>query len=268
MKKYLRGEWIVKRKTLVLGVAMACLMLFAGGAALAHEIAIKPGASQATVGKALPITVHSAHVFIVSEELETPADVKVFVLEDGKPVAVQLAPNEKTKTFDGSVTFTKPGAGIILVHRLPQIWTLTPDGMKKGTKKDFPGATKSNRYEKFAKAIVPVNGSTAGFDTVVGDRLELVPLTDPAKVKVGQDVDVKVLLDGQPTPAVVLATYDGFTKTPNTYAYYTETNDAGIAKVRITHPGLWMVRTEVKSVPADGAVAQEALRSTLTFFVK
>ena len=233
-----------------------------------HEIAIKPGECAAQAGKAVPFGVHSAHVFIQSEELEPPADVKAFVVTDGKPVEVKLTPDAKTCVFNGVATFAKPGAGLILVHRLPQVWSLTPEGMKKGTKKELPGATKSFIYEKFAKAVVPVGGSDAGFDAVVGQKLELVPLTDPGKAEVGQDVDVKVLYQGKPTPAVVLATYDGFAKTPNTYAFYTETGDDGIAKVRITHPGLWMVRTEIKGPSADTSVDQEALRSTLTFCVK
>ncbi|KHK01984.1 DUF4198 domain-containing protein [Desulfovibrio sp. TomC] len=244
------------------------LVLALVGVATAHETVIKPGAASTVPGKAVPFGVHSAHVFIESEELETPADVQAFVFVDGKAVPVSLAADQKALTFTGEATFAKPGTGIILVNRLPQVWSLTPEGMKKGTKKELPGATRSNLYEKFAKALVAVGDQTAGFDTVVGQRLELVPLTDPATVAVGQDLAVKVLYDGQPTPATVLATYDGFTKNPNTYAYYTETDDTGAAKVRITHPGLWLVRTEMKGAPADGAVDQEVLRSTLTFFVK
>ena len=247
--------------------ALAVVLILAGVSA-AHETVIKPGAATAAVGKGVPFGVHSAHVFIESEELDAPADVKAFVFADGKAAPVPLVANDKGLTFDGEATFAKPGAGIIAVHRLPQVWSLTPEGFQKGTKKELPGATKSNRYEKFAKALVAVGGGTDGFDAVVGQRLELVPLTDPAKVKVGQDLPVRVLFDGQPSPATVLATYDGFTKTPNTFAYYTETDDTGVAQIRITHPGLWLVRTEITSSPADGSLDQEVLRSTLTFFVQ
>lgn len=254
---------LIKRLTLFLAGA-----LLVAGPALAHETVVKPGAETAAPGKALPFGVHSAHVFIESEELEAAPDVKAFVFEGGKLAEVVLKANEKGLTYDGEAVFAKPGTGIVYVHRLPQIWSLTPEGMKKGTKKELPGATKSNRYEKFAKGLVAVGGQTAGFDALVGARLELVPMADPAKAKVGEDLPVKVLLDGQPMPATVLATYDGFTKNPNTYAYYTETDDNGVAKVRLTHAGLWMVRTEAKAVPADGSADQEVLRSTLTFFVK
>jgi uncharacterized GH25 family protein len=244
------------------------MVLAMAGIGSAHEVVIKPAVPEATVGQAVPFGVHSAHVFVESEELEAAADVKAYVFTDGKAVEMPLKANEKALTYDGAATFAKPGAGLIVVHRLPQVWSLTPEGMKKGTKKELPGATKSFQYEKFAKVIVPVAGNTAGFDTVVGQRLELVPLTDPAKVKVGEDMSVKVLFNGQPTPATVLATYDGFTKNPNTYAYYTETDDTGVAKIKITHSGLWLVRTEIKGPAESGSVDQEALRSTVAFFVK
>lgn len=256
------------RKVFACGCLTVGLVLALAGVGVAHETIIKPGAPEAAVGKSLPFGIHSAHVFIVSEELETAADVKAFVWSDGKAVETPLTADEKAFVFKGEATFSKPGAGLILVHRLPQVWSMTPEGMKKGTKKELPGATKSTSYEKFAKAVVPVGGSTAGFDTVVGQKLELVPLTDPAAVKVGGEMDVKVLLDGQATPATVLATYDGFTKNPNTYAYYTETDDTGVARIKITHPGLWLVRTELKLPGTSGSVDQEGLRSTLTFFVK
>jgi uncharacterized GH25 family protein len=257
----------MRNLTKALGLAVVVALALCGPA-LAHETVVKPGAAAATPGKAVPFGVHSSHVFIESEELEAAPDVKAFVFVDGKAVPVALAANEKGLTYDGEAIFAKPGTGLIFVHRLPQVWSLTPEGMKKGTKKELPGATKSNRYEKFAKALVAVGDQTAGFDAVVGARLELVPLSDPAKAQVGEDLPVKVLYDGKPTPATVLASYDGFTKNPNTYAYYTETDDNGVAKVRLTHAGLWMVRTEIKAAPADGSVDQEVLRSTLTFFVK
>ncbi|MHC1791539.1 hypothetical protein [Solidesulfovibrio sp.] len=43
---------------------------------------------------------------------------------------------------------------------------------------------------------------------------------------------------------------------------------SGVAAVRLTHPGLWLVRAEMKGAPADGSVDQEVLRATLTFFVQ
>jgi uncharacterized GH25 family protein len=73
---------------------------------------------------------------------------------------------------------------------------------------------------------------------VVGDALEVVPLTNPATVKPGNELTVKVLFKGQPLTTNVYATYDGFSKEANTYAYYAEGHKDGTAKVKITQPGL------------------------------
>ena len=52
-------------------------------------------------------------------------------------------------------------------------------------------------------------------------------------------------------PATVLATYDGFTKTPNTYAYYTETDDNDIAIPATTGSSAWPV-SGTKTPAASG----------------
>ena len=55
---------------------------------------------------------------------------------------------------------------------------------------------------------------------------------------------VRVLFKGLPLTTNVYATYDGFSKEENTYAYYTEGHKDGTAKVKITQPGIWMVRVQ------------------------
>jgi uncharacterized GH25 family protein len=73
-----------------------------------------------------------------------------------------------------------------------------------------------------------------------------VPVTNPAAAKVGDEITFKVLFEGQPLSMPVFATYDRFSESETTYAYYTEAANDGTAKVQITHPGLWMVRVETK----------------------
>ncbi len=53
-----------------------------------------------------------------------------------------------------------------------------------------------------------------------------------------------ILFDGKPLSIGVYATFDGFSTNPDTYAYFTETDEQGIAKVKIMHQGIWMVRVE------------------------
>jgi hypothetical protein len=64
----------------------------------------------------------------------------------------------------------------------------------------------------------------------------------------------------------IWATYDGFESVlQNTYAYYTESNSEGIAKIKITSPGLWIVRASKANEPGiPGEYDFRTLNSILT----
>ncbi|MCK5098120.1 MAG: DUF4198 domain-containing protein, partial [Desulfobacteraceae bacterium] len=80
-------------------------------------------------------------------------------------------------------------------------------------------------------------------------------------------MEFKILYDDKPLSTEVFATYDGFTATPNTYAYFTECNDKGIAKVKITHPGTWMIRVQKKIEQATKDYDIHVMRAVLVFKV-
>ena len=46
----------------------------------------------------------SSHVFLISQELEAPKDVKVGFYADRKRTDVAVKPNEKTLAYGGTVT--------------------------------------------------------------------------------------------------------------------------------------------------------------------
>jgi uncharacterized GH25 family protein len=218
-------------------------------------------------GAALPVAGLSSHVFMVSEELEDAKDVKLGVLADGKRSDIPSTANAKTLSYEGTVTAPTPGTFIVTGQRLPQIWASTPNGTKQATKKT-PGATNVRKIEKFSKALVNVSPSDNGFAAVIGDTLEIVPVTNPATVRVGDEIQVKVLFKGQPLTTNVYATYDGFSKEENTYAYFTEGRSDGTAKVKITQPGLWMVRVENATSEVTDDYDRYVGRAVLLFEVK
>jgi len=51
-----------------------------------------------------------------------------------------------------------------------------------------------------------VNGTPAdnGFSAVIGDTLEIVPVTNPATIRPGDEMTVRVLFKGQPLTTNVL----------------------------------------------------------------
>jgi hypothetical protein len=108
-------------------------------------------------------------------------------------------------------------------------------------------------YTKFAKTFVGVGtprGDTA-YREPVGHVLEIVPLSDPSRWNVGDEVLVRVLLEGKPAAGLrVSSGREGLP--PHEYAQHGTTGADGVAHLKLGAPGLWFVRTHVIRPIAPG----------------
>jgi uncharacterized GH25 family protein len=242
------------------------LVAFTASPAMAHEFIVKPAKTVAKAGEAIPFSVVSSHAFMVSEELEDAVDVKVSAVDAFGAKDLTLTADPKAFTYDGKAAFQKSGYAMLVGHRLPQVWSKTPDGMQKGGKDKYPGAPFANAYEKFAKTLLVVDKPDGAWNKPAGLKLEIMPLADPAGYKAGQEAAFQIIYDGQPLSTEVFATCDGYTKAENSYGWYTETNDKGVAQVKFMQKGLWMVRVQHK-VPGKDGVKEHVMRSVLVFAV-
>ncbi len=263
----------MKRKVFS-AVSVLVMVFLAAASAGAHELMLKPSKMTSPGGEALHVEIHSAHRFIVKEEVEDVTRIKAGLFEGGKVVASEMKGNEPNLCIDFNVTPKGEGASIIVAEKDGKPWSVTSEGGKSGTRKELEaqGLTvkSTNKYDKFSKAIVNASKEDKNFAAVVGHKLEIVPVTNPADAKAGDYVQVKVLLHGQPASLPVWATWDGFeTEHENTWAYYTESNAEGIAFIKITHPGLWLIRSVKNGEPGvPGEIDAVNLRSVLTIEVK
>ncbi|HIE08861.1 MAG TPA: DUF4198 domain-containing protein [Armatimonadetes bacterium] len=127
-------------------------------------------------------------------------------------------------------------------------------------------------YEKYAKALVTVGRGNENFSRIVGQRMEIVPLSDPARLKVGDFLPIKVLFEGKPASFCwVFATHAGFSVDQDAYAYATRTGLDGTARIRLTHPGQWLVKARLMRPPSPdkrGKCDWEAYTATLTFALR
>lgn len=234
--------------------------------AAAHELILVPEPWQTyESGQILPFSVVSSHVFMKSEELENPANVKVSYMGQDVP----LVADEAFAAFTGRVTLGGEGAALLRAHRLGEVWSKTPKGILKGDKGTLKGVVWSRKYEKFGKTLLPVGGKTDGWDVKTGDELEIVPLSNPLTLAPGDSLEVQILHKGQPvSPDAVTATYDGFTDTANSYAYFTEPYGQGKATIKVSAPGLWMVRVQYVVEEAGANYEQHVMRAVLVFPVR
>lgn len=252
----------MKRLSLSLSAA-ALLALLLAPVASAHEFVLKPQPWPSySSGQSVPFSLVSSHVFMISEELENPANVEASYGGQTIPVSA----NEAFKTFDGVVTLQGPGAALLHGHRKGEVWSKTPKGVLKGDRSTLKGVVWSRKYEKFCKTLLAVDGKSEGWDQRVGDDLEIVPLNNPLTLRPGDQLEVQILYKGSPaSPEAVTATYDGFTTVPNSYAYFTEPYGEGKARIQIAAPGLWMVRVQYVVEEKGENYEQHAMRATLVF---
>ncbi|MFW5499047.1 MULTISPECIES: DUF4198 domain-containing protein [unclassified Maridesulfovibrio] len=256
----------VKPTTIVLSCLLAVLCC---STAFAHEFIIKPVQFTAEKDHVVPFSVVSAHVFMISEEMEPINEVKADLILGGKTTPLKLAENEMLMTLDGQLTPKAEGTAIIAGHRNGIIWTQTTQGWKQQSKKGLKGVIGSGKYEKFCKTLITVGKADGSYKKAVGHKLEIMPMSDPTQAKVGDEIEFQTLLDGKPVSIESMtATYDGFSMTPNTYAYFTEPYGNGLAKVKISAPGTWMVRAQYKNANPTADYDSHVMRAVLVFEVK
>ena len=200
--------------------------------------------------------------------------MKAGIIEGGKFIPSELKANEQGLCIDFTVTPKDLSQSVILAATKDgESWCVTNEGGKSGARKDFEAqglkVLSANKYDKYAKAIFNTSHDDKNYGFVVGFPLEIVPVTNPADVKTGDYITVKILLNGQPYTGPVWATYDGFApEYENTYAYYTEA-ESGEAHVKITAPGWWGIRAAQSGLPGvEGEYDNLNLRSFLLFEVK
>jgi uncharacterized GH25 family protein len=153
--------------------------------------------------------------------------------------------------------------GYLLRERAEQALALRAEQPARGT-------TVSEVYTKFAKTIVevyPAKSDDGSYRVPLGQRLEIIPLSNPCRWQDGVTVEVLVLLDGYPWPNVaVSAGHEGAEY--GAYAVTMKTDSAGIARIPLTRPGHWFVRAHlIRPTDGIGRPQWESFWASLTFRV-
>jgi uncharacterized GH25 family protein len=174
-----------------------------------------------------------------------------------------------------ALNLSEQGTYVVAATLKPGFYTMYLDKgeihHKSVPKTGLSGVILSLHYEQYAKALIYVGGSSELFRKPVGHTLEIIPLVDPAEVKVGDHLPVQVLFKGRPARfCPVYGTYAGFS-TGDDFAYTTGTDGKGKAKVRMLHHGPWLLKAKIKRPAPDDLrdkCDELSYTATLTFEVK
>jgi nickel transport protein len=134
-------------------------------------------------------------------------------------------------------------------------WSLTPDGEVNLPKDQAGSAVKSwasRQYAKWVDARSPRAGA------VLGDELELVPVSDLAKAREGDKVTLRVLSGGRPVRDAVVAVE---------HRSIGDTDSKGEIRLRLRRTGVESISTSVRRAHPTPQTDTEVLEATLTFEV-
>ena len=172
----------------------------------------------------------------------------------------------------------KEGNYLLVMESKGNFGAYTEKGYKRKSKKELKNEkiTGSVRYsQNFCKAVVNAGENPSGdnYAKILGHGLEIVPLKNPGKLRTNDILPLKILHNGTliGESVMVYATYMGFSDEPDAFAYtaWASKHNEGIAKIRLSQPGIWMIFVSHKfSYPDSELADQYSYQATLTFEVR
>lgn len=217
-------------------------------------------------GKHLTWTIGWGHRFPMAGFMKGEEVENMIVLGPGgaKTSATSLSELQ----FQSPEALAQPGAYIVAVTRKGGFYTKTTEGGKRQSKKGLENALRCSRSNSGMKAIANVGGADGKVDLVAGHPMEIVPLANPAGLRVGDFLPFQVLLKGKPYNGDFLATYAGFSTEQNVFAYAARTDKNGMGKVKILAAGAWLIKVDYEEPYADPSECDvESFGATCTFEV-
>ncbi len=250
----------MKTKTALACCLGMCLLLMTV-AARAHDLWLM--ADQPAAGQPARLTVAFGHSFPSDQGVEQ-AKLLAPTLR-GPQGVVALKAGDK-QDWLGAAPLA-PGSYVATAGLKPTWFSKTPEGYQDLPKDQTPGAISCVRSVKYAKALINLGGKPGEIPQPLGQTLEIVPLADPAGLKAGGELPVRVLFEGKPLAgAQVLATFASFSQASDTYAFAARAGKDGKALVKLWHPGHWLILVKHEYPYANPAECDKFMHSaTLTF---
>ena len=187
---------------------------------------------------------------------------EVLVIEAAKVKAIRCGDGARPpKDVLASATFSPKGVrfsaacAVVSVFHDGGYWSLTPDGEVNLPRSKVENAVRSWASRRFAKWV---DAKSPGSGAVLGDELEIVPLTDLAKAREGDKVTVRVLSAGHPVPDAVVVIAD---------RRVGKTDSKGEVRLRLRRPGIESVSTSIRRADPTPESDTDLIEASLTFEV-
>lgn len=232
--------------------AAACgvfYLLIVSGPALAHNIWLAPDNHFPQVGDTVRIKVGFGHDYPASREDQPVKEGMVGEALALIPGGGQIA-LEKTAVDTYQLKIDRPGPYLLVAAMPAGLFSRTPEGMKRGGRKDFPEVKSCMEARMVANAFLFAGAQGQG--AIQSDQaLQLKPLAAVSGLKKGDALPIQVLFEGQPLAgAKIKATYAGYQPQANAksqeghgapMALETSADAEGKAELKMEVAGHWLV---------------------------
>ena len=262
------------RKYMILGLVILLVAMVSSNA-YAHYCWINVDNYSPKVDEEVVISIGYGHRFPVDDVFKKAEDIESFYLVDpeGKILPLEVktqGEGEEKQVSPVKIRLKRSGTYLIIFEKKSKFLTKTTEGWKYQSKKGLRNVIKSYWSEGSAKAIINVDQISGNFfQKEINKRYQVIPLDNPGKLKEGDYLSVKVLLDGKPYSTKVFATYAGFSTEKETFAYTTQTDKEGIVKIKILKSGAWLIKARDEIPYPDPEEADVySFTSSLTFEIK
>lgn len=289
-RKPLNRTPLFRRRSLSFAIAAGTLL--ASAAALqAHDFWLVPNAFRVAPDAEIIVRGQTSSRFPTSEAAVSPervADARVVDASGSTPL-----PNLSVEGKSLRLRFrpTTAGQKLIAVTTRPRTVRESAQSFRRylelegvpellaryEREGELPRDSVTRRYAKYAKTLVEVgDGGPRVFEQAVGHPVEFVPLRDPAALRAGDTLAVRLLYRGQPLAGARIHA-GGVAMEPGVSdeqaaglarEVSATTDPQGVARVPVESAGLWNVRT-LHIVPADAGPGADwdAHWATLVFGV-
>ena len=164
----------------------------------------------------------------------------------------------------------KAGSYWVTATYQPTFWSQNAGGWKMDNLPNTPNAVYCEQTQMFGKGLVNVGKQPVNADmamTRVGLPLEIVPLKDPSKVKVGEPFPVQIFYNDMPlagetviatADTVVVKDLEASTGHREPQGFSGKTDSQGRVNIIPLIEGIWKIKVIHKTPFADQAVCQQS----------
>ncbi len=135
-------------------------------------------------------------------------------------------------------------------------------------KKLPPREFERERYSRYIKSLIAVGDNFDGdiYKKVLGQKLEIVLLNNPYKLKPGDSVKAKILFRGKPLSGKTVMAYNVYDG--KLFEYKAKTDENGEVKFKVEYSGFWLIRL-VHLLPCERCedVDWESFWASFSFFI-